>query len=1066
MFRVLIILFTIIFNFSNLLSQAKANHNWEFGIKMRDHGNYIRVLQVRANSVAEKSGIKEGDDIIGLNNTKVINIKNFKSIFLKTKSDHQHSIVIRRYGKFVGGSKNFLIKIDLDKEKFKIKKDEIYSTLSRCKTNVLNNCYHEQKLDDGTYYGDWKNNKFHGDGKLVSKNGDQVIIGQFLNGKVHGYATYKSKNDQIYYEGYWRNGEFNGLGTRYWENGKEFYKGNWKNSKFHGQGYYRFEDGSSIDGEWLNGSINGFAKRVWKTNDGERRYEGNFLNDNRSGKGRFVDTNGSVLSGVWKDDEFMYGYDQEYEMYSWKNGDYYKGEFKNELPNGKGVIRSKNKKEIYNGYVKNGKKHGDGQFTENGFIYVGEFFEDLKNGNGELISLNDGKILKVGIWDNNTFLSGYNDGKYYFKNGDEYTGEFVKYSPSGNGKINFKNGNIYQGEVLDGQLNGKGVLSFSNGDIFEGIFKKGKKESGIFKYASGEFYQGKFLENYKHGQGKYKLSNGDELFGVWEEDKIIEINSYKYSNGDYYVGEFLDKNYKSKNLIKNGNGILTFSNGDKYDGIFLADKFNGKGIYTWGNGDRYDGEWKNGEKIGYGLYNYANGNKKEVFTYDNGDVLTGKFVNGLLEGEGLLTSSVGKKKFIGNFKLGKRNGLGATLLIKDNAEIKLVADWENDKRVKYYFSTNLDSCHYKNIELWDNCYGKEVFTDNSRYIGHWKNNKQDGRGILFWANKDKYEGDFVNGKFNGKGIFSWANGDKYEGDFVNDRFEGKGIFSRTNGEIYEGDFVNGNKTGLGIYLYSNGSTFNGKWEKNKKLDGEYIKNLKFDGEYIEVISKNANLVKSNKILKVLTPKSKIYFKDILNLDENYISVNYDGIKGLILRDPDDTFKKINIKNSYLPFHENITEMVKTHNKINETNELISKLENTDWYNLSDKHKLKNAKELLPSLRSKIKYEEDEVLQKIKIKEENEKKRLAKIKEEKKRRDAANKKANEEVERQLRAECNAIKYQIKFYEGAYYDLRRLMRSGLANYNDIQALRAAEEGMKVWKRKWRHQPPYCGTRYSLN
>ena len=42
----------------------------------------------------------------------------------------------------------------------------------------------------------------------------------------------------------------------------------------------------------------------------------------------------------------------------------------------------------------------------------------------------------------------------------------------------------------------------------------------------------------------------------------------------------------------------------------------------------------------------------------------------------------------------------------------------------------------------------------------------------------------------------------------------------------------------------------------------------------------------------------------------------------------------------------------------------------------------------------------------------------------------------------------------------------MRSGLANYNDIQALRAAEEGMKVWKRKWRHQPPYCGTRYSLN
>ena len=140
----------------------------------------------------------------------------------------------------------------------------------------------------------------------------------------------------------------------------------------------------------------------------------------------------------------------------------------------------------------------------------------------------------------------------------------------------------------------------------------------------------------------------------------------------------------------------------------------------------------------------------------------------------------------------------ALLIDKSNAEIKLVADWENDKRVKYYFSTNLDSCHYKNIELWDNCYGKEVFTDNSRYIGHWKNNKQDGRGILFWANKDKYEGDFVMVNLMGKEFFlgqmeidmmvngkimknrcrnfSWANGDKYEGDFVNGKFNEKEFF--------------------------------------------------------------------------------------------------------------------------------------------------------------------------------------------------------------------------------------------------------------------------------------------------
>ena len=64
------------------------------------------------------------------------------------------------------------------------------------------------------------------------------------------YATYKSKATKFIMRDI-GGMESSMVCTRYWENGKEFYKGNWKNSKFHGQGYYRFEDGSSIDGEWL-----------------------------------------------------------------------------------------------------------------------------------------------------------------------------------------------------------------------------------------------------------------------------------------------------------------------------------------------------------------------------------------------------------------------------------------------------------------------------------------------------------------------------------------------------------------------------------------------------------------------------------------------------------------------------------------------------------------------------------------------------------------------------------------------------------------------------------------------
>lgn len=38
-------------------------------------------------------------------------------------------------------------------------------------------------------------------------------------------------------------------------------------------------------------------------------------------------------------------------------------------------------------------------------------------------------------------------------------------------------------------------------------------------------------------------------------------------------------------------GILTFSNGDKYEGDLVNNKKHGRGVYTYRNGDVYDGEW-------------------------------------------------------------------------------------------------------------------------------------------------------------------------------------------------------------------------------------------------------------------------------------------------------------------------------------------------------------------------------------------------------------------------------------------------------------------------------------------
>jgi hypothetical protein len=49
-------------------------------------------------------------------------------------------------------------------------------------------------------------------------------------------------------------------------------------------------------------------------------------------------------------------------------------------------------------------------------------------------------------------------------------------------------------------------------------------------------------------------------------------------------------------------------------------KREGKGVATSANGDKYDGEWKNGNKEGKGVYTYANG-RSFLQNYKDGNVI-------------------------------------------------------------------------------------------------------------------------------------------------------------------------------------------------------------------------------------------------------------------------------------------------------------------------------------------------------------------------------------------------------------------------------------------------------------
>ena len=83
-----------------------------------------------------------------------------------------------------------------------------------------------------------------------------------------------------------------------------------------------------------------------------------------------------------------------------EDGTYYIGQFKNYLPNGKGIEYYKNRSIRYEGDFIDGKYEGNGKFiNEDGIYYIGQFKNGLKNGKGKLC-LKNGIIFYRGTFIN------------------------------------------------------------------------------------------------------------------------------------------------------------------------------------------------------------------------------------------------------------------------------------------------------------------------------------------------------------------------------------------------------------------------------------------------------------------------------------------------------------------------------------------------------------------------------------------------------------------------------------------------------------------------------------------
>ena len=94
----------------------------------------------------------------------------------------------------------------------------------------------------------------------------------------------------------------------------------------------------------------------------------------------------------------------------------------------------------------------------------------------------------------------------------------------------------------------------------------------------------------------------------------------------HYVGE-VDTDGK-----RSGYGVLTWSEGGRFEGEWHEDDRSGLGVMTWPDNHRYDGEWRNDHRSGLGVVAWADGDRYEGEFSDQGASGAGLYIGGATRG--------------------------------------------------------------------------------------------------------------------------------------------------------------------------------------------------------------------------------------------------------------------------------------------------------------------------------------------------------------------------------------------------------------------------------------------------
>ena len=354
----------------------------------------------------------------------------------------------------------------------------------------------------------------------------------------------------------------------------------------------------------------------------------------------------------------------------------------------------------YDGYWKNGMKHGHGyelKQGEDGALweeYMGEWRDDFKSGKGKMVSAS-GTVYK-GMWQNDKM---HGKGKL-FEDETWYVGDFQNGMMSGYGCIKQDNSFEYHGFVEMNQMHGLGKMKYwpvdENGlpdSVYEGQWWRDKPEGqGYMTYNYGEnALKGQFKDGHVHGLGLHttRLSNGQKIKyeGSFEWGKYHGHGTMTYyDDNDDVTAEVTCRWFQG--VKQNGFGQFKSEGEYAYEGTMKATykdmmvclqsdgmgkmeywpvmKKNDKDVHM----ESYEGMWSNGEYNGQGVHKWNYGQ----------DEYAGEFMNGMRHGTGKHASKLpdgGESVYSGTYVYDKREGQG-TLSITDsegNMIKQTTCDW-------------------------------------------------------------------------------------------------------------------------------------------------------------------------------------------------------------------------------------------------------------------------------------------------------------------------------------------------------------------------------------------------------